>query len=101
MGPPKQSEFHFTLKDAERFNLHVTSVDYVYGVATAFVQAVFKMARLVLEWIDQPVVTASASRRAIPRKIAEQRLNAPRPLFDNATQKGDARHAQTVQYAPL
>ena len=49
MGPPRQFEFHFTLKDAERFNLHVPSVDYVYDVATAFVQAVFKMARLVLE----------------------------------------------------
>ena len=48
MGPPREFEFHFTLKNAERFNLHVLGINYVYGVATAFVQAIFKMARLVL-----------------------------------------------------
>ena len=48
MEPPRQFEFHFTLKNAERFNLHVPGINYVYGVATAFGQAVFKVARLVL-----------------------------------------------------
>ena len=48
MGPPRQFKFHFILKDAERFNLHIPSVNYVYSVATALWQAVFKVARLVL-----------------------------------------------------
>ena len=70
--------------------------NYVYGVA-AFGRPPKWRAR---RKIDQPVVTASASRRAIPRKIAEQRLNAPRPLFDNATQKGDAARSDRV-HAPF
>ena len=48
MGPPREFEFHFTLKNAERFNLHVLGINYVYSVATAFGQTALKVARLML-----------------------------------------------------